>query len=149
MAYDERPDEYYIPDNIKTTTLFGIQLRNIIEAGVLELIVFVIFRALPFTNTINIVIGIILAFVVGVFAIVGVKNESLTEFIVSFILFKRKKKKLHYRRCDNKNAREKEIKRFNADKFLRNIEEKFVNKLEDRTITGGQEEGEDTEGQKE
>ena len=85
---NEEKDVYYIPPNFLTSgRLFGgmIRIRNAIEAGILVLLTAVPILKLPFSLTIRIIILCLITLPLGVFGIVGIDGDSLTEFAANWI----------------------------------------------------------------
>lgn len=85
---NEEKDIYYIPPNFLTSgRLFGgmIRIRNAMEAGILVLLTAVPILKLPLSLTIRIIILCLITLPLGVFGIVGIDGDSLTEFAANWI----------------------------------------------------------------
>ena len=87
----QRPNEemnvYYIPPNFLTSgRLFGgmIRVRNAIEACVLVLLTGIPILQLPFSLTTRIVILCLITLPLGVFGVVGIDGDSLSEFVFNW-----------------------------------------------------------------
>ena len=81
---NEEMDVYYIPPNFLTSgRLFGgmIRVRNAIEACVLVLLTGIPILQLPFSLTTRIVILCLITLPLGVFGVVGIDGDSLSEFV--------------------------------------------------------------------
>lgn len=84
---NEEMDVYYIPPNFLTSgRLFGgmIRVRNAIEACVLVLLTGIPILQLPFSLTTRIVILCLITLPLGVFGVVGVDGDSLSEFVFNW-----------------------------------------------------------------
>lgn len=80
-------DVYYIPPNFLTSgRLFGgmIRVRNAIEACVLVLLTGIPILQLPFSLTTRIVILCLITLPLGVFGVVGIDGDSLSEFVFNW-----------------------------------------------------------------
>lgn len=138
---DERPDRYYIPDNLNDKRRFlHIPDRNLIETAVAEFIVFNVLKIVPIPNfTVKIVAGAIIMILIGVVGLIGIKNESVSEFILTSIKFQKKKRVLHYRRCDQKKYDKENEKsddagrtESRAEELLKKIEDTAISKIESK-----------------
>lgn len=136
---NNRPDRYYIPDNLNDNRhIFHIPDRNLVETGIAELAIFYGFKLVPIPNLqVKIIIGAIVMIGVGVLGVIGIKNESVTEFIISVMKFQKKKRVLHYRRCDQKNYDDTEKAEdenrkteSRAEDLLKRIENSAADKIE-------------------
>ena len=92
---NEEMDVYYIPPNFLTSgRLFGgmIRVRNAIEACVLVLVTGIPILQLPFSLTTRIVILCLITLPLGVFGVVGIDGDSLSEFVFNWCrwLFRRR-----------------------------------------------------------
>lgn len=105
MIDEERPDRYYIPDNLNDhRKILHIKDRNLAETVVIETVIgYTIFKILPLDIVVRLIAGVLIMGVVGVLFIVGINDQSVTEFIGSTISFQKKKRIVHYRRCDQKD----------------------------------------------
>lgn len=84
---DER-DIYYIPGNFLTSgRLFGgmIRVRNAIEACVLVLLTGLPIFNLGISLTARVIILMLIPLPLGVFAVVGIEGDSLSEFVLNWI----------------------------------------------------------------
>lgn len=96
MRREER-DTYVIPPNfIEGGTLLGgmFKLRNVIEAGILALLVGVPVISLPLSLTARIVILCLTALPLALLALIGVAGGSLSSFIQLFFCFLRNRRLL-------------------------------------------------------
>lgn len=95
---NERPDQYYIPDNLNSRRkFFGIPNRNLIETAIVEFTGILIVRQLDFSITM-LVIAIMLMLGLGIFLVMGIHHESVTEFFITRAKFKARKAKYHLRK---------------------------------------------------
>ena len=84
---NEEMDVYYIPPNFLTSgRLFGgmIRVHNAIEACVLVLLTGIPILQLPFSLTTRIVILCLITLPLGVFGVVGIDGDSLSEFVFNW-----------------------------------------------------------------
>lgn len=96
---------FIIPDNLTDDRKFlGIKNRNLIETGIIELILFLMIRWLPLIMSVKAIVGVLIMIPAGIVSIIGIKNESLTEFIISTLLFNKNKKVMHFKRPDYKES---------------------------------------------
>ena len=94
---DER-DIYYIPGNFLTSgRLFGgmIRVRNAIEACALVLLTGLPIFNLGISLTARVILLILLPLPLGVFAIVGIEGDSLSEFVVNWVKWLLKRRILY------------------------------------------------------
>ena len=95
---EERDYTFYIPPNFtQKHKYFGFRLRNIVETIVMILVVVNVVGLTPFVSKVKIIIDITLVCVLGFFFINGVRNRSVTEWLMDYIRFKRNGKKLRFR----------------------------------------------------
>jgi hypothetical protein len=149
MVYYERPDSYYIPDNLNDgRTFFHIPNRNLIETVVLEIAMVILVKSTPFIATIKLSAGIILGVALGIVGIFGIKNESLTEFIISTIRFKKARHAIHFRKCNEEIKDEiEENETTNPGDLLRRIEDAGTRRYSAHVTRKGQKENEILSGQ--
>jgi len=86
----ENHNVYIIPPNfIETGTFFGgaFKVRNAIEAGALVIATGAPAFKLPVSLTARIIIVCVTSLPLGLFALIGVSGDSLSEFILAFIRF--------------------------------------------------------------
>lgn len=130
-----RPDIYYIPDNLNDgRAILNIPNANLAETVVIEYALYNIFKILPLVATVKIAAGIIVMVIVGIITIMGIKDESVCQFIISSIKFRSKRKRMHLRRCDEKDVEtsDEERKPNRAEELLRTFEERTADVLEER-----------------
>lgn len=94
----EEPYTFTIPDNfIQVNRFFGFRIRNIIEACVAFALVCLVISPIPFVPKISFlcmgVLGVAAAFRV----LLGERGRSITEFLIDWMIYKKKAKKLHLR----------------------------------------------------
>lgn len=96
MSNKNDHDTYIIPPNfIETGTFFGgmFRARNVIEAGILVFAIGApVFLFLPFGLTTRIIILCLTALPVGLFALIGISGESLSQFLVIFLKYLRNRR---------------------------------------------------------
>lgn len=99
---NEINNTYIIPPNFEEAGgVFGgmFKLRNVIEAIIIGLILFKGGSiALSFFDlTIRIILFVIILLPVIMISLIGINDESLTEYIQSVYFFKKRRRKLSYR----------------------------------------------------
>ena len=93
-----KPYEFYIPDNyMEAGRIFGFRKRNMIEAGVVSLLILRIVFWIPFVMKVKLIVSIVLIVAIGGLFIGGVHNRSVTEWLQDYIRYKRNGKKYHMR----------------------------------------------------
>jgi hypothetical protein len=91
---------YHIPANFTDAgKLFGLfNIRNAIEALVLAAPpIYLSLRFLPFSLTTNIVIALILGIPLGGFALIGIRDDCLTRFLLMWWRWRRNRGVITYR----------------------------------------------------
>ena len=84
----EERDVYFIPPNFLTSgRIFGgaIRIRNAIEAAVLVLITGLPIIKLPLSLTTRIILLCLLPLPLGIFGVIGIEGDALSEFIVNWV----------------------------------------------------------------
>ena len=116
---NEEKDVYYIPSNFLTTgRLFGgmIRIRNAIEAGVLVFLTALPILKMPFSLTVRIIILCLITLPCGVFGVVGIDGDSLTEFAANWLKWLMNRRTLY--RSDVKRPPEPQRGRTQPDQHL-------------------------------
>lgn len=93
-------DAYHIPVNFTDAgRLFGLfEVRNAIETVVLTLpIVFFCLRFLPFRIMPRIMVTLILVVPLGGFGLIGIRDDSLTRWLSTWIRWRRRRRMIFYR----------------------------------------------------
>ena len=122
---NDRPDEFYIPDNMNDGKHFlHIKNRNLIETVVMELAYFKIIGIIPFVLQVRIVICVIGALIIFFLGVFGIHGESLTEFIGTVIRFNKKRAVLHLMKAGQEDERTK-------NKAVREKKEDFSYRIAD------------------
>ena len=98
--------EYYvIPTNFTDAgRILGLfERRNLIEAALLTVpILYFCLSLLPFDLTARIAVTLALAIPVGGFGLIGIGGDSLTRWVKSWWLWRRRRRVLFYRGEENK-----------------------------------------------
>ena len=96
---DEVEKKYYVPKNYKVKGKFkGFYIRNLVEAGVLGLLVgFILYNSLPFIKMARLIIAGIYTIGMCVFCMVGVGDRSLCQFIVAWLRYVMTRKLYRYK----------------------------------------------------
>lgn len=104
---EKRSRAYQIPANIfDGPSLFGIPARNWIEASVLSFIPGLLFwNFVHFKDlSIKIILMVVLCLPLGAVALIGYNGESLTQFLRTYIRFRRNRRILEYRMDDEEDG---------------------------------------------
>lgn len=108
---DER-DVYYVPPNFLTSgRLFGgmVRVRNAIEACVLVIASGLPIINLPFSLTVRVIVLCLITLPLGIFGVVGIDGDSLTEFAVNWVKWMLKRRMLYRSDVDAKQAAQNTI----------------------------------------
>lgn len=108
-AKDER-DVYYIPPNFLTSgRLFGgmVRVRNAIEASALVILSGLPIISLPVSLTVRIIILCLITLPLGVFGVIGIDGDSLTEFAINWVKWMMKRRTLYRSDVESKPAPDK------------------------------------------
>ena len=104
---NEDRDVFFIPPNFLTSgRLFGgsIRFRNAIEASILVLITAFPIIKLPLDLTPKIMLLCLLPLPLGIFGVLGVEGESLSEFVLNWLKWLTNRRTLY--RTDEEDAPE-------------------------------------------
>lgn len=115
----KRPDIYYIPQNYNDGyKIRDIPYRNIAETVVAVFLLFKFIKWTPFVWTVQIIAGIPLGIGVVLLFLHGIKDESITQFLWSYIVFMKNKRKLALRKVgeNDKEQEDKEDRRKTENK---------------------------------
>ena len=88
MKPNQDRDVYYIPPNFITSgRLFGgaIRIRNAIEAGILVVLTGLPIIQLPLSLSARIIILCLITLPLGIFGVIGIEGDALSEFLIAFI----------------------------------------------------------------
>ena len=120
---EERPQVYYIPGNYEDAggVLGGkLQTRNAVELCVFcGPIAYLEYKFLHFVEQTNIIIACVTLIPLAALCIFGIGGESLSQILVAFIRYARKKRVLHYDSFTTPNK--EDFTAFSIDKLLDNI----------------------------
>ena len=95
---EEKREVYFIPPNFLTSgRLFGgmIRVRNAIEACVLVLLTGIPILKIPAPLTTRVIILILITLPAGVFGVIGIEDDSLSEFAISWVKWLMNRRVLH------------------------------------------------------
>ena len=95
---EEKREVYFIPPNFLTSgRLFGgmIRVRNAIEACVLVLLTGIPILKIPAPLTTRVIILILITLPAGVFGVVGIEDDLLSEFAIGWIKWLMNRRVLH------------------------------------------------------
>ena len=134
--------QYYIPSNFSGENSWrGIPYRNIAEAIVGLLMMWWITGQIPLTGILVSVFRIIICLLFFGLGIFGIKDESVTQFIHSYVTFLKKRRKLHFRPAGFRTHSEIKEAEKNAEKGNLRSKAKFRTFKHTRTESDGAEPG--------
>lgn len=87
---EEKLYEFFIPDNYKN----GFRYRNIVEAVLVVGILDKLISITPFIFTVKLIAITVVTVIFGFIFVIGIKGESVFEFLTSYIRYRRSRKKL-------------------------------------------------------
>lgn len=94
----EERDVYFIPPNFLTSgRLFGgaVRIRNAIEAVILVVATGIPIIKLPFSLTTRIILLCLIPLPLGIFGVIGIEGDALTEFLLTWIMWLKKRRVLY------------------------------------------------------
>lgn len=94
----EERDVYFIPPNFLTSgRLFGgaVRIRNAIEAAILVLATGIPIVQLPFSLTTRIILLCLIPLPLGIFGVIGIEGDALTEFLLNWIRWLKNRRVLY------------------------------------------------------
>lgn len=94
----EERDVYFIPPNFLTSgRLFGgaVRIRNAIEAAILVLATGTPIIQLPFSLTTRIILLCLIPLPLGIFGVIGIEGDALTEFLLNWIRWLKNRRVLY------------------------------------------------------
>lgn len=98
---DEKESTYIIPHNFTGMgKLMNHGIRNWIEAAIVALLAANVIMKVPFTMYAKIVVFTLVVGGLFIFFLIGIKDESVTQFLWGCIMFRRKRRIYHMKRPD-------------------------------------------------
>ena len=94
----EERDVYFIPPNFLTSgRLFGgaVRIRNAIEAVILVVATGIPIIKLPFSLTTRIILLCLIPLPLGIFGVIGIEGDALTEFLLTWIMWLKNRRVLY------------------------------------------------------
>lgn len=94
----EERDVYFIPPNFLTSgRLFGgaVRIRNAIEAAILVLATGIPIVQLPLSLTTRIILLCLIPLPLGIFGVIGIEGDALTEFLLNWIRWLKNRRVLY------------------------------------------------------
>lgn len=108
---EEEPFVFFIPDNYTNSGgFFGgmFKLRNLIEAGIFGGLVFAFeFYIVNIDLVFKIILMLVTVTPITIAAVVGIRGDCLSQFILAVFDFLKSKRKMRYRRVDTYVEEEK------------------------------------------
>lgn len=92
--------EFYIPSNFEDSgKIMGMfRIRNVVEAGILSMpFIYIVFKFVPVSFTMKIVISSVFAIPVGGFSLMGIDDDSLSAFARNWWKWLRNRRIIEYR----------------------------------------------------
>lgn len=126
----KQPRYFYNPPNVFDKRKFDFRIRNLAEAAIASILLIVIINNIPFVPKIKIILDVVLGFVIFCLFTVGIKKQSITEWIINKLKSFLSQKTFHYRKIEDIRHTKKQQERSGlnesyADKFIRFIQEKL------------------------
>lgn len=104
----EEPQIMIIHDNvIQNNKVLNIEKRNIAEALLFTILFCFIIASIPFVLKVKLIVCVIGGGSIFYANIVGIKNRSITQFIIDYVLFKKNSKKASLRSAKDGKIRSK------------------------------------------
>jgi len=95
---EEKEYVFYIPPNFtQKHKYFGFRLRNILETVLVIITLLSVVSLTPFVVKVKLIIDVTLSVALGFFFLNGVRNRSITEWLMDYIRFKKNGKKMRMR----------------------------------------------------
>ena len=121
---------------IERNKVMGINKRNIGEAIIFTLLIFLIVVVIPFTELVTIIICIVLCPVAFIGCIKGIKHLSVTEILFAELEFRKNRRRLHLRgpqyvRKKSRNSYSESEDESLAEKCFRFIKQRFYEFLDE------------------
>ena len=91
---------YHIPSNFTDAgRVFGLfEIRNVIEAVLLAVpVLYLCIALLPLTLAPKVIVTMIIVIPVGGFALTGIRDDSLTRYLKSWLGWRRRRRVMYYR----------------------------------------------------
>ncbi len=118
MSNEKKHNLYTIPPNfIEGSTMFGgaFKIRNVIEAGILAVLIGIPVLSIGISLTARIIILCLTALPLSLFALIGFGGESLSAFILSFFRFLKNRQVITRLESPQANRRKKPSAKKKAD----------------------------------
>lgn len=118
---------FNIPDNfIQVNRIFGFRIRNIIEAVAAFALVCLLISPIPFVPKISFLCMGVLGSVAALRVLLGERGRSITEFLIDWIIYKKRARKIHLRTVQHDTAKAYQLDS-NGERM--SYAEQMVNKL--------------------
>ena len=94
--YDqEEPNIYIIPVNCGMSDSVGpFKVRNLVEAAVADALAIRLLLQIPFVPRVRVIITVLVCLGLTLLFLYGIKDESITSFVINYVKFKAKSGKL-------------------------------------------------------
>ena len=95
---DEEMNEYIIPENVGMSDSFGrYKIRNVVETVLFTLLSITLITRIPFVSDVKVIVTVIVTLAVFFLFLTGIKDESVTAFVIGYFRFKAKSSSLKLR----------------------------------------------------
>ena len=95
---DEEMNEYIIPENVGMSDSFGrYKIRNVVETVLFTLLSITLIARIPFVSDVKVIVTVIVTLAVFFLFLTGIKDESVTAFVIGYFRFKAKSSGLKLR----------------------------------------------------
>jgi len=126
----KNPRKFYTPPNVFDKRKFDFRIRNLTEAVIATVLFLLLINSIPFILKIKVILEVVLGSVIfGLFTL-GIKKQSITEWIINKAKSIFSQKAYHFRKIeDARNISKKQernvLNESYAEKFIRIIHEKL------------------------
>lgn len=104
---EQKYDNVWIPPNLfNGGDVFGFRKKNVIEGGILALIVCVIICQVPFLDRVKLILCLFIGFGIVAASAFGVKGRSPSEFIIDVYRYRNSPRSYHMRSIKNSKAKD-------------------------------------------
>lgn len=95
---DEEMNEYIIPENVGMSDSVGrYKIRNVVETILFTLLSITLITRIPFVSDVKVIVTVIVTLAVFFLFLTGIKDESVTAFVIGYFRFKAKSSGLKLR----------------------------------------------------
>ena len=126
----EQENTFIIPPNVFDKRKFDFRVRNIKEGLVAAAVVVAIICAIPFVFKVKVIVSVVLGISVFGAGVIGIKKQSITEWLINKFKSARQQKKYSFRRLEYGDRKENTFElattqKSYAEKLFEIAKEKF------------------------